>query len=207
MINNVIRDRSSRDFAYDQSAAGIRAICKHVRENCHGYVQGGYDFLEEPGERVQLNALLELAAPGDRVYVTTLKVFLFGDFQVLCSNLQIFEERGIQVISLDEPEYDFSAYRGALNLASSFLRLAVRRQKTLEDMLADAERLCDELRSRVEKPQEEVTVIQALTLYHTSRFTDEEVCQFTGLSRAHLHRALAEDFDVKKTENKESQDE
>lgn len=185
-----------RDFIYMWNGCDLKEINDFVQLN-GGYVQPGYIHIDEPLETTAFEKMLTIAQAGDTVYVPTIRVFMRRAVDDFAYTLKQLDELGIKVVSLEEPDYACLPYVAAIDVVhhdimQRYIEAGQRRQRELEAEIAALETQKEDFLRRGGRPQKEIQKIEALALYRTGRFRIDEICEFTGLSKSSLFRALAD---------------
>ena len=76
----MMADFKKRSFLYAKNGTDLSALM-HLVELNGDYIQGGYDFIEEPGECDKLFDMLELVISGDKIYVPSIRVFQYSSVE------------------------------------------------------------------------------------------------------------------------------
>lgn len=185
-----------RDFIYALNGDNLKSINDFVLSK-GGYVQPEYIFIDEAGDRKEFDKMLDVVTEGDRIYVPSIKVFQYGSVSEFIEVLKYFDGWQIQIVSLNEPDYKCSAYATAVivvrdEIMDTYINYGKSRKQQLEDEIAVLEAQKLDLLHRGGRLQKEVQKIEAMALYRTEKFRIDEICEFTGLSKSTLFRALAE---------------
>lgn len=133
-------------------------------------------------ERPELRQLKETVRSGDTIVLRSLGD-LCNDGKVLIRALEHFHNKGVQLISMREPNYVFNWYIQALCEQMVIERewKEVKRVKGIEKAKKEG---------RMGRKSDPAKVMKAIRLYNTQSFTIKEIQNMTGVSSSTLYRAL-----------------
>ncbi len=203
-------DFDKRALLYAPNGTDLSALINLV-ESKGDYIQGGYDFIEEPGECNKLFDMLDLAIAGDKIYVPSIIVFQYGSFTEFKEMLQYLNDTNIEVVSLAEPDYQFGPYITAINVVfkdvlHKYVKAALNTKLELEEEIAALNAEKENQLKRGGRPKKEIQAIEAVALHKGKRHSIDEICALTGLSKSTLYRALAETYEQEEKEQSEDGD-
>lgn len=190
-------DFEPRDFLYLVNGMDIKPINEFIKAQ-GGYIRAGYEFIEEQGKSSALNEMFELMKTGDTLYIPTIKVFQNRKpYKILKQSLGILNNMDIKVISMAEPTYSYEPFITALNIVMTdivveYYEPLMKDKEKIAAEIKELEERKEDLQKRGGRPKKEIQAIEATALYRTNRFSIEEICGFTGLSKSSLFRALAD---------------
>lgn len=194
-------------IAYIHNGDSAKRIEDYVTSH-GGYLRPDYCFIEDDGERKELKYILNMAVPGDSLYVFSVKAFYMGSLEEFKETLKTIEKKEMTVYSMAEPEYDCDTFLAAIDIVQrdilrDYMDEAEEHKAELEEEIETLKEQKKSLAQRGGRPKKEIEAIEALALYRTGRFRIEEICEFTGLSKSSLFRALA---DAEEDEEEEDQE-
>ena len=206
----MMADFKKRSFLYAKNGTDLSALM-HLVEFNGDYIQGGYDFIEEPGECDKLFDMLELVISGDKIYVPSIRVFQYSSVEKFKEILLFLADTDINVVSLAEPNYQYEAYVAAIDVVyagilDKYVRLALTAKEQLEVEIAALNAEKENQLKRGGRPKKEIQAIEAVALHKGKRHTIDEICDLTGLSKSSLYRALAETYEQEEKEHSEDGD-
>lgn len=133
-------------------------------------------------ERPEFRCLKELVRQGDTIVLRSLGD-LCNDGKVLIRALEYFHYKGVQLISMREPNYVYSCYIQAFceQLVIEREWKEVKRVKGIQKAKSEG---------RMGRKSDPAKVLNAIRLYNTESFTIQEIRNMTGVSSSTLYRAL-----------------
>ena len=142
-------------------------------------------------DRPELNQLLERMEAGDTVVIESLSR-LGRSTKDLIELVELFEKRGVQLVSLKE-SIDTSTSTGKL-LFTIMSALAQFERDVLADRTREGLKAARARGHFGGRPRTDARkVCQAVKLYCTGQHTAREIEELTGVKKATLYRALKED--------------
>ena len=142
-------------------------------------------------DRPELNQLLERMEAGDTVVIESLSR-LGRSTKDLIELVELFEKRGVQLVSLKE-SIDTSTSTGKL-LFTIMSALAQFERDVLADRTREGLKAARARGHFGGRPRTDPRkVCQAVKLYRTGQHTAREIEELTGVKKATLYRALKED--------------